>query len=229
MTQTQSSYECEFAGERVILLPERALYVPAEQTVVVADLHWGKAASFRANYVPVPTGTTAADLQRLSRAVSTTNAQRIVILGDLLHAKKGRQEGTFDTIAAWRKENPSLEVVLVRGNHDESAGDPPQALGISCHDAPYHLGPFTCVHDPDEDFADGAIVMAGHLHPSIALSGPARERVRLPCFVFSDTLAILPAFSSFTGGGMYEYVDGDKLYVIVDEQVQPVRAYFDQG
>lgn len=102
-------------------------------------------------------------------------------------------------------------------------------VGISCHDAPYHLGPFTCVHDPDEDFADGAIVMAGHLHPSIALSGPARERVRLPCFVFSDTLAILPAFSSFTGSGMYEYVPGDQLYVIVDEQVQPVRPYIEEG
>ena len=229
MTETRQHYECEFAGERILLLPERALFFPAENTLIVADLHWGKAAAFRADYVPVPTGTTASDLTRLSAAVQSTGAERVVILGDLLHARKGRQEGTFNTIANWRKDNKSLDVVLVRGNHDELAGDPPSTLGINCRDAPLHIGPFTCVHDPEDDFVDGAIVMAGHLHPSIALTGRARERVRLPCFVFSDTLAILPAFSSFTGGGMYEYVEGDRLFVIVDEQVLPVRTYLEES
>src|SRR5690606_30890641 len=98
-------------------LPERALFFPAENTLIVADLHWGKAATFRTNYVPVPTGTTASDLARLSAAVVSTGAERVVILGDLLHARKGRQEGTFDTIQKWRKQNASLEVILVRGNH----------------------------------------------------------------------------------------------------------------
>lgn len=38
----------EVAGETVVLLPERALWIPAHHVVVVADLHWGKAATFRA-------------------------------------------------------------------------------------------------------------------------------------------------------------------------------------
>jgi len=33
---------------------------------------------------------------------------------------------------------------------------------------------------------------------------------------------VLPAFSGFTGGGMYEYVNGDRLYAIAGSAVIPV-------
>jgi hypothetical protein len=46
----------EQAGIELVLLPERVLWIPAFDTVLVADLHWGKAAAFRAAHVPVPVG-----------------------------------------------------------------------------------------------------------------------------------------------------------------------------
>ncbi|HET7427286.1 MAG TPA: DEAD/DEAH box helicase, partial [Gemmatimonadales bacterium] len=52
------------AGEDLVLLPERALFWPRTATLVVADLHWGKAATFRAAGIPIPTGTTGEDLAR---------------------------------------------------------------------------------------------------------------------------------------------------------------------
>ena len=64
----------ELAGESVSLLPERAIYWPREGALIVADLHWGKAASFRAAGVPIPSGTTSADLARLNRALDRTGA-----------------------------------------------------------------------------------------------------------------------------------------------------------
>jgi uncharacterized protein len=42
------------AGEDVLLLPERALFWPRACALVVADVHWGKAASFRAAGIPIP-------------------------------------------------------------------------------------------------------------------------------------------------------------------------------
>ena len=220
----RESLECTLADVSVVMLPERAMFYPDENALIVADLHWGKAASMRASFVPVPTGTTAADLARLATALETTGATRLVVLGDLLHARNGRQHGTLQTIADWRKKFSNLEIVLVRGNHDVHAGDPPRELEIACCDAPYHLGVFTCVHDPVDDFADGSFILGGHLHPTIALTGRGRQRVRLPCFVCSDSVAVLPAFSSFTGTGMYEYVNGDRLYAIVENAVVPVVA-----
>ena len=48
------------AGTRWVLLAGRALLWPERRTLLVADLHLGKGAVFRARGVPVPSGSTAA-------------------------------------------------------------------------------------------------------------------------------------------------------------------------
>ncbi len=230
-------------GERALLLPERALWLPAHDAVLVADLHWGKAAAFRAAQVPVPAGTTADDLARLSQLLSVTEASRLVVLGDLLHAREGRHSATLARIAEWRERHAGVRLDLVRGNHDARAGDPPASLGIACHDGPLAIGGLLGVHDPasagerrrdpgcerpgadvaqDRDGATPGYTVAGHLHPTVVLRGPGRQRLRLPCFVVGPDRALLPAFSSFTGGGMYEPTDGDRCYVIADGEVLAV-------
>jgi hypothetical protein len=44
----------QVAGEELLLLPQKAVYWPRAQMLIVADIHFGKAASFRALGVPVP-------------------------------------------------------------------------------------------------------------------------------------------------------------------------------
>ena len=78
------------AGEELYLLAERALWWPNASTLIVADLHWGKASTFRAAGIPIPIGTTSDDLARLDSALTRSGARRMVVLGDLFHAKAGR-------------------------------------------------------------------------------------------------------------------------------------------
>lgn len=205
------------AGTRVVMLPERALWLPEHHVLVVADLHWGKAAAFRAAHVPVPTGTTSRDLARLSHAIDTTSAEHLVVLGDLIHARAGRHDDTFRTIESWRGQHAHLRITLVRGNHDRHAGDPPDALGITCTDAPLGIGPFVGVHEPQVHST--GYVLCGHLHPSVTVRGRGRQGLRLPAFVFGSTRGVLPAFSSFTGGGMYQPETGDRHYAIAGDEV----------
>ncbi|WP_309671119.1 ligase-associated DNA damage response endonuclease PdeM [Gemmatimonas sp.] len=205
------------AGERLVLLPDRALWLPERGIVVVADLHWGKAAAFRAAFVPVPTGTTASDLARLSRVLHDTAATHLVVLGDLLHARAGRHADTLATIGAWREVHAEVAITLVRGNHDAHAGDPPASLGIVCVDAPFAIGPFIGVHEPAEHA--GGYVLAGHLHPCVSVFGRGRQHARLATFVFGPRVGVLPAFSSFTGSGMYERSEQDTLFVIAERDV----------
>jgi DNA ligase-associated metallophosphoesterase len=205
------------AETTVVLLPERALWMPVHDALLVADLHWGKAAAFRAAHVPVPMGTTSSDLARLSSALSVTGASHLVVLGDLLHARAGRHDETLRTIAEWRARHRSVRLTLVRGNHDQHAGDPPASLDIACTDAPYRVGPFVGVHEPMAH--DDGYVLAGHLHPSVVVRGRGRQSLRLPAFVFGPQMGVLPAFSSFTGGGMYEQAVGDQLYGIAGGEV----------
>ena len=81
---------CEVAGESLVLLPERAAYWPAQKTLLVADFHLGKAASFRRAGIPLPPGTTSENVGRLGHALDRMKAKRVVFLGDFLHSAEGR-------------------------------------------------------------------------------------------------------------------------------------------
>lgn len=208
------------AGERVALLPERALFWPREGAMLIADAHLGKAAAFRAAAIAVPEAVTAADLARLDRAIQRTGAQRLVILGDLLHARAGRTPAVLDAVAAWCARRPYLELLLVRGNHDQGAGDPPPGWGVRCVDEPFQWGPFALCHRPEA--AHSGYALAGHLHPAVALTGPGRQRERLACFLVGPRGAILPAFGSFTGAATVSPRPGERAYVVAGEAVMAV-------
>lgn len=209
------------AGEDVRLLPERALFWPRACTLVVADVHWGKAATFRAAGIPIPGGATGEDLARLDRALRRTGARRLVVLGDLFHARAGRiATRTLAELRGWRERTRGLEIQLVRGNHDRHAGDPPDDLRINCGNAPAHLPPFVLRHQPEAS-AEG-YTLAGHLHPALVVSGPALQRERLPCFLIGPRLALLPAFGSFTGSAPVRPDPGDRAFVIADGEVLSV-------
>lgn len=207
----------DVAGTQLELLPERAAYWPDGETLFVADTHWGKAAAFRANLIPVPGGTTESDLARLSIAIAKTNPCRIVLLGDALHSRDGRSEKTFATVAEWRAQHADLEILLVRGNHDHKAGDPPEELRIHCVDAPVLEPPFVFQHHPVES-PDG-YALAGHTHPAVKLRGRGLQRATLPCFYFTPTVATLPAFGSFCGSALIHPGPEDRVYAIADDEM----------
>jgi uncharacterized protein len=209
--------ELDIASEHLVLLEERALYWPRAETLFIADVHLGKAAAFRASSIPIPDGTTGDDLGRLSQALERTGARRLVLLGDLLHARKGRVESTFAEITAWRSNYPQLEIQLVRGNHDLRAGDPPAEWNMKCADAPVLMPPFVLQHEPLE--SKEGYTLAGHLHPGVRLMGSARQEIALPCFWFGSRIGVLPAFSAFTGLALIRPHTGDRVFVIVEDEV----------
>lgn len=211
----------DLAGERVALLPERALFRPETGELLVADAHWGKAATFRAAAVPVPGGTTAEGLARLDGAVARTGARAVVFLGDLFHAREGKSPATLAELARWRDRNPGLRLSLVRGNHDRRAGDPPAGLGIACADPPVAAGTFAYAHHPVE--TPGHYTLSGHLHPAVVLRGPGRSRERLPCFLFGSQVGLLPAFGAFTGLADILPEPGDRVFVVADGEVAEIR------
>jgi DNA ligase-associated metallophosphoesterase len=209
----------ERGGERLRLLAERALWWPAQGALLVADAHFGKAASFRRLGVPVPQGTTGQNLAQLGALVERHGAQRLLVLGDFLHSALAHAPDTLAALAAWRAAHAALDVVLVRGNHDDRAGDPPAALGITVVDEPLCLGGLALCHHPQA--LPGAYVLAGHLHPCITV-GRGFERLRLPCFHFTDAVGVLPAFGAFTGMHPVRPARGDAVFAVAGELVRRV-------
>ena len=199
-------------GERVTLLAERALFWTRERTLFVADVHLGKAAAFRASGVPLPRGSTASDLARLTRVIDATAATRVVVLGDLLHARAGRVSALGDAFVAWRENHRTLDILLVRGNHDAHAGDPPDDWKIRCVDEPWALPPFLACHRLESPPAGYAL--CGHVHPGVRLYGAGEQSARLPCFVLGVRRAILPAFGRFTGLSDVSPSTGEQIVAI---------------
>jgi DNA ligase-associated metallophosphoesterase len=210
------------AGETLELCAECAAYWPRRRMLLVADPHFGKAASFRALGVRVPRGTTDGTLARLDALLARLAPERIEFLGDFLHAREGRNDETFRMLAEWRARHGGIAMRLVRGNHDKRAGDPPSDVGIECVDGPVLEPPFALAHHPTR--SAGAYVLAGHLHPCAVLIGRGRQRERLPCFWLGRDTGVLPAFGEFTGCAEVEPKDGDTVWVVADDEVTRFAA-----
>ena len=207
-------------GRALFLLPERAAWLAEAGLLLVADAHFGKAASFRRLGVPVPQGTTHANLARLDSLLARLSGVReLVFLGDFLHAASGRASATLQALQVWRQRHAGLSVTLVRGNHDAHAGDPPAALGVQVVDDPWlHAGLALC-HDPATPRPDARPALAGHLHP-VTRVGRGVDSLRLPCFhARADGVLVLPAFGEFTGGALVQAGAGEALYLVAGPQV----------
>ncbi|MEZ4706356.1 MAG: ligase-associated DNA damage response endonuclease PdeM [Caldilineaceae bacterium] len=210
-----------WAGEDLKLYAQRALFWPRMQTLFITDPHWGKGETFRQSGIPIPPGGTLGDLARLTELLAATRAQQLIVLGDFFHTRHSRAPHIIDALYTWREAHRTLEIVLVRGNHDRHAGAPPPKLNITSVAAGYSVWPFICHHEPIDDMAKkpGAYILAGHLHPVYTLRDRDGSQVRLPCFHFGRRQAILPAFASFSGSYGVAAAKGDRVFVVSDEFV----------
>jgi DNA ligase-associated metallophosphoesterase len=220
MTSLVAYAAIQVAGELLLLLPEKAVFWPAQKMLIIADIHFGKAASFRALGVPVPRGTTTENLAGLDALIDAHGARHVVFLGDFLHARAAHASSTQQAMLAWRERRRDLRLTLVRGNHDKHAGDPAAALGIELVDEPHAVGPFAFCHHPD--LATPGYALAGHVHPAWVLA-TRFDALRLPCFVVGKERMILPSFGSFTGGHVVTREAGDAIFVTSGEAVHSVR------
>jgi uncharacterized protein len=207
----------ELQGEELELFAERAVLWPSQHALIVTDTHFGKAATFRRSGIPVPEETTQADLDRLTSLILSTGAHRLIVLGDLLHAKAGRQPAVLNALQEWRAKHNEIAIDLIMGNHDRAAGAPPNEWNIVLHPREMLLEPFVFVHEPGG--VEGRYVMSGHIHPSVLLNDGLHRSARFPCFSFGERQAILPAFGSFTGTYEISPSRGDRIYVIVEDNV----------
>lgn len=182
----------DIAGETVHLLADRALFWPRERALLIADLHLGKADTFRSAGIALPSGGTRHDLQRLAALLHATSATRLIVLGDLLHAS-ATERSWRSAWDEWRSAHRDVQIDVIAGNHDRALAT--LHLDISIHKNGIDLDPFALRHAPGQTGL--AHTLCGHVHPVVKIPGIAR---RWPAFVLDDDMTILPAFSAFTGG-----------------------------
>ena len=213
-----NSVSVNVRGERLALLPQRAAWWPARETLVVADIHLGKSETYRALGVPIPAGIGEEALARLVAVCEACAARRLVILGDLVHSAAGLTPAVRAAMTAARSRLPK-DVLLVRGNHDAAIDRLPVEWNLTVVGEPHRDGSLAFLHHPAG--VRDHYALAGHLHPTYTIAS-AHDVLRLPCFHFGPRIGVLPAFSAFTRGVPMTLEPGDSVLVIAEGEVVPV-------
>lgn len=170
-----------------------ALYWPAEDALIVADLHLEKGSAFAARGILLPPYDTSATLERLAATLDAYNAGTVICLGDSFHdnGADGRMcARDRETLAILQEDR---EWIWISGNHDTEI---PECFGG--HVRPeLTVSGLTFRHEP----AQGPVTheIAGHLHPAARVSFHGHV-IRRPCFVGNGNRLVLPAFGTYAGG-----------------------------
>lgn len=198
-------------GQALQLLPQRALWWPAQQAIVVADIHLGKDAVFRRQGLALPRGAADEDLNRLSTLIRRYQARQLIVLGDFLHAAPQDQEDWMPALIEWRTQHASLALKWLLGNHDRRVALLARSLDAQCLSDPDELGGLLLCHEPPETTRTPSL--SGHWHPVLQLRTAARIRKRLPAFWLAGQRLVLPAFGELTGGHPIPHRAADRSWV----------------
>lgn len=241
-------------GERAAVAP-----IPGGRALLIADYHAGYEATLASERgVEVPSRARRRR-ERLLALLERTGADRLVVLGDLMHsiggpggAERGELEVLFESLP------PGVGVTVVKGNHDgaiegwlsEAAG--PRELRIVPGDGT-QIGDVGVCHGhtwPSAAVLGAAVVCHGHDHPSVRLTDevggsrvepvwlrgrldPAPFRARgddLPAG-FDERPPRLVVFPAFNelAGGTWVNADGSFLAPFLPDGGVDVEAYLLDG
>ena len=188
--------------------------------MIVSDLHFGKTGHFRRAGIAVPPSVYKEDLQRLFHQLQYFNPREIIFVGDLFHSRANLEHQLF---GKWRHDLLHMEMHLVLGNHDILAPRDYLDFDLIVHKEAYVKDGFCFMHDllpgAESLLVDGApYYITGHIHPGVRVSG-GKHSFRFPCFYFTPSFAVLPAFSRFTGMALIEPKMGDDVFAIVENKL----------
>lgn len=211
----------EFAGHELTLLKEKAIWIQNLNVLLIADLHFGKAAHFRKSGIPIPEPVHDADIVRLKWLQEEFRPTHTYFLGDLFHSDWNSQ---WEYFKLFLEHFPKTEFHLVKGNHDILSPMAYHQSALRIHNEPLTLGRLVLSHEPMKVIPEGHLNICGHIHPGVRLVGKARQSVRIPCYLLSQSQLLLPAFGNFTGLALVRPKAGDMVWGITQEKIIPVLS-----
>lgn len=203
-----------FHSHELVLTNQRVLYWPAQKTLVLSDLHVGKAAHFRRNGIAIPSRSQEVDLSTLTALIRYYDVRQVIVVGDLLHTGRAEEVDLFRGLV---ESHARVQFLLIRGNHDRFDKILEKTLGLQGVFDTYELEGISFVHDA-KDWEEGYTI-SGHVHPGVVYTLANKQRIRLPSFIVATHKIVLPAFSKFTGLDTNFRVTDAKYYPFYEEGI----------
>jgi DNA ligase-associated metallophosphoesterase len=206
-------FECR--GEKLKLLPQKAIWWEKQEMLILADLHLGKANHFQSAGIAISNEVEDSDLKTLASLFQQFKPKTCLVVGDFFHSTQNK---SIDKFAQFFRAY-QFDFLVVPGNHDRFVTQHVKLNEIiQFTKAQYHVGPFCFSHDPTQTQSD-LYVIGGHVHPAVKLKGFGKQSMKLPCFYFGNRFAILPAFSKFTGTYVILPQKEDQIVLVAQDQL----------
>ncbi|GEM_PF-262925 len=206
-------------SEDVILDSRRAILMPRQDTLVIADLFLGLGAGRRKRPDALPNGQQHEIWERLLGLLEDFKPRRVAILGDIKPNQGHLEEDEAEELRLlFRKLGAhGREVVQVVGHPERSWGPSLEGTGIQPMDT-YRVGSNTLMHRrrifvyPRHDPPTGFWINGG-LHPlfAVPMAGPdqGEEWLRYPAFLYTGFALVMPSFVSYAQG--WEVMQPERL------------------
>ncbi len=202
------------------LSPQRCIFWEEERALILSDLHFGKSGHFRKSGIAIPQHVYKEDLQRMVSLLQYFKPSKLIITGDMFHSKMNQE---LELFKKWRNDLSYVDIQLVMGNHDILHEKWYHEVGIKVHDKTMKIGSFLFCHDVADATLDlqseSLYTFTGHIHPGITFSGMGRQSLHFPCFYFTPSYCVLPAFSRFTGTYSIRPKKDEDVFAIVNEEI----------
>jgi DNA ligase-associated metallophosphoesterase len=188
----ETTHEIELKGQLALLDLTGAMYLPAHDALLVADLHFEKGSSFARRGMMLPPYDTRETLLALSDAVLRFDPKTVIALGDSFHDIGGPDRLGSEERTTLSDVQQGRDWIWVTGNHDRIL---PDSIGGQVVEE-MALGSLTLRHEP---MAGEQAEIAGHLHPvgKVVMRGRSTRR---RCFLTDGSRCVMPALGAYAGG-----------------------------
>jgi uncharacterized protein len=190
----------------------RAAWFSNERVLAVADLHLGYAWAHRLSGQLMPITPPSDTLARLLELQRDYEPREIIVLGDIVHRATALAILEEEIRELFKALSPHAQLVFLAGNHDRNLQKVFDQWSLPIQLAPSRsVGGHLLVHG-DEALSSVAAnerlptgtrsqrIVMGHEHPAISIGDGVTTSEKCPCFLVSESLIVLPAFSRWAAG-----------------------------
>lgn len=185
---------CNFY-EKIHYLSSGCLYICDTATLVVSDMHLGKAASMARSGCLVPPYEAHDTLERLAYEINAHRPSRIIALGDSFDTAQAHDALPESVHKKLADLVDAYNVIWITGNHDPVLST---TFGDKITDVFVENG-LIFRHIAGDNVPGDRLEISGHYHPKASVSARGR-RITRPCFISDHQRLIMPAFGAYTGG-----------------------------
>lgn len=208
----------ELNGLELYLLPQKAIYIPKYNILIISDWHLGKLTHFRKEGLFVPAPDIEEEFARLNLLIQELEIKEIVFLGDLFHSQ---WNSDWEKLKSYINHiaNQSILCTLTKGNHDILTDNHFYNMEIRVKKEVLLSEGIILSHEPIVGLPDYMYNIVGHVHPGCLIEAGARQTFKLPCFHIQGKQLTMPAFGKYTGLFVVKKNADNTIYAIVNDAV----------